>query len=183
MTKFKMPSGLRAGLCALLLTLLAVCGYVGAKEPETAAVSLPIVRSTLEGAQDMVLDAQDTRAKLALERAQEIEMLDSVIASKKAGAATVESALAQKTELVRRMEAEAQAEAVLGEMGFEDVTAVCGAQMLTLIVPKNEADGEADRAKILSAASGQTGIPAESVKIILVKNGTEDCADGENLLY
>ena len=177
------PAGRRAALCALLLTLLAVCGYVGARTPQTAAVSVPLVRTTLEAQEDALPDAADTRAQLAMERAQEIEMLDSVIASKKAGAATVESALAQKTELVRRMEAEAQAEAVLGEMGFEDVTAVCGAQMLTLIVPKNEADGEADRAKILSAASGQTGIPAESVKIILVKNGAEDCADGENLLY
>lgn len=175
------PAGRRAALCALLLTLLAVCGYVGAKEPETAEVSLPIVRSTLE--ETMMPDARDTRARLELERAREIEMLDSVIASEKAPAATVESALAQKTELVRRMEAEAQAEAVLGEMGIADVTAVCGAQMLTLIVPEGEAGGETDRAKILSAASGQTGIPAESVKIILVKNGAEDCADGENLVY
>ena len=167
----RMAAWARGALCAALLALLAVCGYMGAAgRDETAAVSVPVVRTALESGALSAESAADTRGRLADERAQELEMLESVIGSPRADAATVKSALAQKTELTRRMEAEAQAEAVLGAMGIADATAVCGAQMLTLILPAASAADEAARAQVIGAASEQTGIAAESVKIILVKN-------------
>ena len=161
----------RGALCAALLLLLAVCGYMGAAgREETASVSVPVERTLLESGMLSTEPAQETRERLAGERAQELEMLESVIGSPRADAATVKSALAQKTELTRRMEAEAQAEAVLSAMGIADATAVCGAQMLTLILPAESAADEATHARVIGAASEQTGIAAESVKIILVKN-------------
>ena len=167
----RMAARVRGALCAALLLLLAVCGYMGAsRREETATVSVPVERTALEGGALSAEPAEDARLRLASERTQELEMLESVIDSPRADAATVKSALAQKTELVRRMETEAQAEAVLGAMGFADATAVCGAQILTLILPAGSAEDETARAQVIGAASEQTGIAAESVKIILVKN-------------
>lgn len=161
----------RGVLCAALLTLLAVCGYMGAaREQRTAAVSVPVERTALESGELSGEAAMNTRERLQSERAQEMSMLESVIDSPRADAATVKSALTQKTELARRMEAEVQAEAVLTAMGIADATAVCGAQLLTLILPADSAADEAARAQIIGAASEQTGVAAESVKIILVKN-------------
>lgn len=161
----------RGALCAALLALLAVCGYMGASgREETATVSVPVERTILGSGALSAETAEDARRRLASERAQEVEMLDSVIDSPRADATTVKSALTQKTELTRRMEAEAQAEAVLCAMGIADAMAVCGAQMLTLILPAESAANEAERAQVIGAASEQTGIAAESVKIILVKN-------------
>ena len=128
------------------------------------------------------ISAAEESVRLGIDEAQ-AEAKRIVAQAELAGKTDVEQARDKAAKELAARRAEAQAEAVLGEMGIADVTAVCGAQMLTLIVPEGEAGGETDRAKILSAASGQTGIPAESVKIILVKNGAEDCADGENLVY
>ena len=167
----RMAAWARGALCAALLARLAVCGYMGASgREETAAVSVPVVRTELESGALSAESAEDTRKRLESERTQELEMLESVIDSPRADAATVKSALAQKAELARRMEAEAQAEAVLHAMGIADATAVCGAQMLTLILPAKSAADEGVRAQVIAAASEQTGIAAESVKIILVKN-------------
>ena len=167
----RMAAWARGALCAALLALLAVCGYMGASgREETAAVSVPVERTALESGALSTETVEDARRRLAVERAQELEMLESVIGSPRADAATVKSALAQKTELTRRMEAEAQAEAVLGAMGIADATAVCGAQMLTLILPEESARDETARAQVIGAASEQAGVAAESVKIILVKN-------------
>lgn len=162
----------RGALCAALLVLLAVCGYMGAgnMDAETAAVSVPVERTVLLSGEMSGETAADARERLADERAQELAMLESVIDSPRSDAATVKSALTQKTELVRRMEAEAQAEAVLAAMGVEGATAVCGAQMLTLILPEESARDETARAQVIGAASEQAGVAAESVKIILVKN-------------
>ena len=166
-----MAAWARGALCAALLLLLAVCGYMGASgREETAAVSVPVQRTVLEGGALAGESGADVRERLKNERAQEIAMLESVIDSPRADAATIKSALTQKTELVRRMECEAQAEAVLGAMGLSEATAVCGAQMLTLILPQGIAADENACARAIAAVSEPTGISAESVKIILVKN-------------
>lgn len=163
---------LRAALCALLLTLLAVCGYAGASRGGVRAVSVPVVYSTLEtgAASGTKTSPEAIRARLSEQRRQEMELLESVIDGDAADEATRTSALAQRTELARRMECEASAEAVLEGMGFSGAISVCGAQVMTLILRQEQAQTQADRLRALDAVSAQTGTAAEEIKIILAKN-------------
>jgi len=160
---------LRAAGCALLLTLLGVCGYAGASRKEVQAVSVPIARSTLEAQAAQQASHEEIRARLSAQREQELNLLESVLTSAQTDGATAKSALSQKEELARRMECEASAEAVLEGMGFAGALSVCGAQVMTVILPQDEAQTEEDRLRAIDAVCAQTGIKAEDVKIILAK--------------
>lgn len=160
----------RTACCAMLLTLLAVCGYMGASGPEAAqTVSVPVVRQTLAQEQIGASSMEEIRAQLKAEREAEIALLDSVLSDPSAAASTKDSALLQKTQIAARMESEAQAIATLEMMGFSGVAAVCGAQMMTIITPPEQVQQEQDRARMIDAVCTQTGMGAESVKIILAK--------------
>lgn len=160
---------LRAAGCALLLALLGVCGYAGASREAVQAVSVPIARSTLETQASSPASHEEIRARLSEQRRQELSLLESVLADAQTDEATARSALSQKQELVRRMECEAGAEAVLEGMGFAGALSVCGAQVMTVILPQDEAQTEADRLRAIDAVCAQTGTKAEDVKIILAK--------------
>ena len=160
----------RTACCAMLLTLLAVCGYMGASGPEAAqTVSVPVVRQTLAQEQISASTMEEIRAQLKAEREAEIALLDSVLSDPSAAASTKDSALLQKTQIAARMESEAQAIATLEMMGFSGVAAVCGAQMMTIVTPPEQVQQEQDRARMIDAVCTQTGMGAESVKIILAK--------------
>ena len=108
---------MRGVACALLLALLAVCGYIGAGREQTQTVSAAVTRITLpEQTQD---DAQDAAERLMAQREQEIALLRSVLEQPDAGSQTRDAAMAQLTQLTVRMETEAQCEACLREMGYE----------------------------------------------------------------
>lgn len=157
----------RAIGCALLLTLLAVCGFVGAKrEPQTLSVAL--TRSTL-ATNTARSTPQEIAERLQTQREQEIALLDSVIANDRATSAARESALAQKTDIAARMEAEAQILAALSYMGYQGVSVVCGTQMATLFVPEEIAARESERTRILDMAATQLGVSAQEIKIIALK--------------
>ena len=158
---------LRGVFCALLLALLAVCGYVGAGRTPDRTVSTAVTRVTLpEPSAD---DAQDAALRLRSQRQEEIALLQSVLDSGGTDAGTRQSALSQLTQIAARMETEAQCEACLVQMGFSGASAVSGAQLLTLLVPYDEITGEADHTRILDAICGVSGLDAGSVKIILTK--------------
>lgn len=158
---------MRGVACALLLALLAVCGYVGAGREQTQTVSAAVTRLTLpEQTQD---DAQDAAERLMAQREQEIALLRSVLEQPDAGSQTRDAAMAQLTQLTVRMETEAQCEACLREMGYEGAYAVSGAQLLTLLIPYDKIKEESDKTRILDAACAVSGLDAGSVKIILTK--------------
>ena len=65
-------TGMRGVLCALLLALLAVCGYVGAGREQTHTVSAAVTRVTLpEQTQDDALDAAE---RYRAQRSEEIAL-------------------------------------------------------------------------------------------------------------
>lgn len=156
----------RALGCAFLLTLLALCGFMGANRPEET-VSVAVTRQTLEQSVERSTP-EEIRERFASEREKEIALLDSVLADARVSDLTRQSALAQKTDIAARMECEAQIRAALDHMGYAGVSVVCGAQMATLFVPEQWAAAEADRTRILDAAATQGGLSAQEVKIIQI---------------
>lgn len=161
---------LRTALCALLLTLLAACGYAGASRKDVQAVSVPVVKSTLEAHETAPASREEIRSRLNAQRGQEMALLESVLTNDKTDEATARSALSQKEELVRRMECEAGAEAVLEGMGYAGALCVCGAQVMTVILPQDQVQTQTDRLRAIEAVCAQTDTAAEEIKIILAKN-------------
>lgn len=168
--KKEIAGRMRLAGCALLLVLLAVCGYAGASRTPVQAVSVPIVQSTLESEAAAPASHEEIRARLNAQREQEMQLLESVLADAKTDEATAKSALAQKEALAWRMENEASAEALLEGMGFAGALSVCGAQVMTVILPQGQAQTDAERLRVIDAVCAQTGIKAEDIKIILAKN-------------
>ena len=153
----------------LLLILLAVCGFAGASRGGVQSVSVPVERQILGEEWEQRSNNMSTAERLARDRREEIEMLDGIIENADTDQATRQSALAQKTQLVGRMELEAQARACLGEMGFLEAQVVCGAQMMTVLLPSSDVAKAGDGARIVSTVADQTGTEPQNVKIILVK--------------
>lgn len=160
---------MRALGCTALLALLAVCGYMGAQPPQTAMVSVPVAVETISESALSAGTLEQTREKLKNERENALLLWQSVLDDPSAGDAERKDALAQKTELAQRMEKEAAACAVLEQMGFGEAAVVISAQTATVIVPWQAAENEQNRVKIIDAAASHTGLPPESVKIILSK--------------
>lgn len=153
----------------LLLALLAACGYAGASRGDVRAVSLPVQRTVMEGAQAQDAGAQSAAERLRQDRAEELALLSGVLSSQSVDEATRQSALAQQVQITQRMEAEAQARACLVQMGFEGAEAVSGAQIMTVLLPAASVGGETDAARIVDAVSSQTGVAPENVKLILYR--------------
>lgn len=122
---------------AFFLALLGVCGYIGAERTHVqSVVSLPVTRVELEGEAVGGSSITQIRERLNRQREEELTLLDRVIADAGTDSAAKEDALSQKTQIVRRMETEAQMTAVLEGMGAENALAVCGAQGVTLLIPQ-----------------------------------------------
>ena len=169
---YRHPMGtLRVFCSVLLLLLLGVCGYMGAARQENvqSVVSLPVTRVELEGEAVGGSSITQIRERLNRQREEELTLLDRVIADAGADSAAKEDALAQKTQIVRRMETEAQMTAVLEGMGAENALAVCGAQGVTLLIPQEMGMDETARNRLLNAVGGQSGIEMTQLKIILIK--------------
>lgn len=166
----KWTIGVRSASCAILLLLLAVCGYAGAREQTTATLSVPVTYETMDAAQVSGSTMEEIRAKLSGEREQELSLLQSVIDHPQSDEQTVQRALEQKTQIAQRMELEAQTQASLAYMGYEDAAVVCGAEAVTVFVPWQSAQSEQDRVRLIDAAASQTQAEPDAIKIILAKN-------------
>ena len=155
--------------CAVLVALLAACSYLGARQPQRAAVSVPVA---VEVISERVLGAaslEETQQKLRQERESALALLQSVIDDPNAQAGTRDEALREKTALAKRMVAEAETAALLSHMGFGETAVVLGGESVTVIVPWQAAENEQSRVRIIDAAATQTGLAPECVKIILSK--------------
>ena len=186
-TIYRHPVGaLRVFCSVMLLALLGVCGYAGSARTKNvpSAVSLPVIRTELEGDAIGGGSIAEVRARLNRQREEELALLDGVIADAGGDSAAKEAALAQKTQIAERMEREAQMTAVLEGMGAEGALAVCGAQGVTLLVPQTFGMDENARNRLLNAVSGSSGAETAQLKIILIKKKANwNCARTENLLY
>ena len=159
----------RTAGCAVLVALLAACSYLGARQPQRAAVSVPVA---VEVISERVLGAaslEETQQKLRQERESALALLQSVIDDPNAQAGTRDEALREKTALAKRMVAEAETAALLSHMGFGETAVVLGGESVTVIVPWQAAENEQSRMRIIDAAATQTGLAPECVKIILSK--------------
>ena len=159
----------RTAGCSVLVALLAACSYLGARQPQRAAVSVPVA---VEVISERVLGAaslEETQQKLRQERESALALLQSVIDDPNAQAGTRDEALREKTALAKRMVAEAETAALLSHMGFGETAVVLGGESVTVIVPWQAAENEQSRVRIIDAAATQTGLAPECVKIILSK--------------
>lgn len=171
-TIYRHPVGaLRVFCSVMLLALLGVCGYAGSARTKNvpSAVSLPVIRTELEGDAIGSGSIAEVRARLNRQREEELALLDGVIADAEGDSAAKEAALAQKTQIAERMEREAQMTAVLEGMGAEGALAVCGAQGVTLLVPQTFGMDEKARNRLLNAVGGSSGSETAQLKIILIK--------------
>ena len=171
-TIYRHPVGaLRVFCSVMLLALLGVCGYAGSARTKNvpSAVSLPVIRTELEGDAIGGGSIAEVRARLNRQREEELALLDGVIADAGDDSAAKEAALAQKTQIAERMEREAQMTAVLEGMGAEGALAVCGAQGMTLLVPQTFGMDENARNRLLNAVGGSSGAETAQLKIILIK--------------
>lgn len=160
----------RAAVCAALLLLLCVSGYMGAGSRERAEmVSVPIVFEAIEAGSLAGSTNEDGVQRLKREQEHALSLLEDVIRDPKASEQTVQSALMQKAEIAENMEKEARLIAALEQLGIEDAAAVMGEQILSIFVPEGMLDDK-NRMQIVDMAASVTGVSAEYVKIILVKN-------------
>ena len=161
-TIYRHPVGaLRVFCSVMLLTLLGICGYAGSARTKNvqSAVSLPVIRTELEGDAVGGGSIAEVRARLNRQREEELALLDGVIADAGGDSAAKEAALAQKTQMT----------AVLEGMGAEGALAVCGAQGVTLLVPQTFGMDENARNRLLNAVGGSSGSETAQLKIILIK--------------
>lgn len=164
----RLPVHIKIASGFVFLALLAVCGFAGASRAGVQTVSVPVQRQTIES-EPAQPQGMSTAERLARDRREEIEMLDSVIENENTDQATRQSALAQKTQLTGRMELEAQARACLTQMGYDSAQAVCGAEIMTILIASSGMTNSSDSARIVSAVADQTGIEPQNVKIILTQ--------------
>ena len=160
---------MRAAGCAVLVALLAVCSYMGARQGQTTGVSVPVAVKTVSGEVLAAASLEETQAKLMRERKEALALLESVLGDERAGAEAREEALKEKTALAGRMAAEAEVTAILAQMGFADAAVVLGEGSLSVILPWQAAENEQNRLRIIDAAATHTGLSPECVKIILSK--------------
>lgn len=160
---------MRTAGCAALVALLAVCSYLGARQPQAQTVSVPVAVETISENALSAASLEETQDRLLRERENALALLQSVIDDPGAGAEAREEALREKTALAGRMAAEAEMTAILAQMGFGDAAVVMGEQSLSVIVPWQAAENEQSRVRIIDAAASHTGLSPECVKIILSK--------------
>lgn len=165
----KWNAGVRAAGCCALLALLAVCGYWGARQQPVKAVSVPVAAKTVSAREAAAADVAQIKARLTGEREEELALLQSVIDHPSSDEALVRQALAQKAQIAGRMETEAQTEACLALMGYEEAAVICGGSVVTIVAPWDDVPGEEDRVRIIGAAAAQAQTEPEAVKIILAK--------------
>lgn len=160
---------MRTAGCAALVALLAACSYLGARQPQVSAVSVPVAVEVISEGALGAASLEQTQEKLRQERESALALLQSVIDDPNAQADTRNEALQEKIALAGRMAAEAETAALLSHMGFGETAVVLGGESVTVIVPWQAAENEQSRVRIIDAAATQTGLAPECVKIILSK--------------
>ena len=154
--------------CCALMALLSVSAL--ARDPEEKYPAAPVIASN-GSAGAAAGTVYDLYSRLEAQRIKELSLLDEVIAES-ADESMRSAALEQKRGIAERMELETMACAVLAAMGEEEACVSCGAGIMTVFLPYSSGADKRQIVAVMDAVSEQTGLSAESVKIILVKNET-----------
>lgn len=160
---------MRGGMCAALLFLLAIGGYAGAKPEAIQMAAAPVVLSAEAERQIEGMSFEEIEKRHESGRRTEIEMLDGIIEDERTDETTRNEALAQKLQLINRMDTELAVTTTLAHMGFERTAVLLGAGQVSVIVSQESLEDEDDTLRIIDAAASLTGVEAKDVKIILVK--------------
>ena len=176
----KKKKGFLDGKTTMLLTLLGllvVSGYVNYRKTATEPIGGEVSVVRIEGERPTAQpsptpEAQDTfsayQQERASARAQELSMLEEIIADESAGAETVAQAQAQKLALVQAMETETSLETLLKARGFESALVSAKPGSVTVVVGGG-ALSDAQAVQILDIAVDETQQEAEDIKIIQTK--------------
>lgn len=176
----KKKRGFLDGKTAMLLTLLGllvVSGYINYRKAATEPIGGEVSVVRIEGERPTTQPsptpaAQDTFAAYQQERAsaraQELSMLEEIIADESAGAETIAQAQAQKLALVQSMETETSLEALLRARGFESALVSAKPGSVTVVVGGGTLS-DAQAVQILDIAVDETQQAAEDIKIIQTK--------------
>ncbi len=108
------------------------------------------------------------RTQRSQTRAQEIQMLDAMIADTAAGADMTDQARAQKLTLVKSMEQETSLEGLLRAKGFGDVVVSAKPGAVTVVVAQAQLT-QSEATQIMELTTHETGVAARDVKIIPAK--------------
>ena len=108
MSRERTARNLRTAGCAGLVALLAVCSYMGARQPQAQTVSVPVAVETISESVLSAASLEETLDALQREREDALALMQSVIDDPNAGTDAKEEALKEKTALAKRMAAEAE---------------------------------------------------------------------------
>ncbi|MBR5225290.1 MAG: SpoIIIAH-like family protein, partial [Clostridia bacterium] len=110
---------IRSGMCAALLFLLALGGYAGSKPEAVSMTAAPVILNAEEERRIQGMSFEEIEKQQESSRRTEMEMLDGIIENENTDEATRSDALAQKLQLVGRMDTEMNIKTMLLHMGFE----------------------------------------------------------------
>ncbi|MDR3050656.1 MAG: SpoIIIAH-like family protein [Oscillospiraceae bacterium] len=171
----------RTGILLTLLALLvlsSIANYQLGLSARGGQTSLPVSRvlgaqptqapTPTAGPKDTGSAFADYRNERGATRAQEIAMLDEMIADKAAGDDMANQAREQKLAFVRALEQEASLEGLLKARGYEDALVSVQPGAVTVVV-KRESLTSAEATQILDMAARETGSQARDIKIIPTK--------------
>lgn len=153
--------------CGALLALLAMSSCAGGRKVEAPAV--PVLIETVSSETVSALTMEETGERLNQRREEALALLESVLEDSSADDAQRKQAMTEKTRIASRMETEASLQALLAHMGFSENAVIMGEEMLSIVVPWQDAENEQNRVRMIDAAVTQSGFSADAVKIILSK--------------
>lgn len=163
-------------LSGLIVVLVAV-GYINfalgnGADNDVAAAPTYEIEGALQADDVAVISTQDYfvdyRASRESRRDTEIALLDSIISSENSAAEQIKDAQDQKIAIVKSMESELKIEGLLVASGFSDAIVTVQEGSVNVVIKAEEISKE-QAAKILEIVKGETGEPAQNIKIILQK--------------
>lgn len=172
----------RALALIVLLALLVASGYANYRSSEVKAASgsnLPVVRIVSDApvstpsanalttpAQDAAQTFADIAAQRDEQRAQELTMLEEIIADSNSDASILSQAQTQKLALIERTERENTLEALLkSACGFAQCIVYANGSSVTVVVESEELSS-AQLTQMLDLIASETGLSAENIKIL-----------------
>lgn len=158
---------LQRGVGFLMLALLGVSGYYGAKEDPVRMVSVPVTRLVLQD-DSGIESSRQVGVRLSEQRKLEMDILSKILDDDQAEEELKNNAREQLAGIAARIEVEVLAMDCLEKLGKAQASASCNGRMLTIFLPQLQS-GDAEATALIDAVCGVTGYEPNQVKIILTR--------------
>ena len=156
-------------LCACLIGILAISGYVGADRQQTAQMTAaPVVRRSGQETPYDGMSFEDIRRRQSENRKQELSILADVIDDVTVNQATRDQANEQKLQIIECMEMETKIETALAYLGYAQTAAVYTQDHVMVILKENALEQE-ESVRVIDAVGSISGCEAKDIRIILAK--------------